>query len=155
MSWLAPALLVACSSMAFGTDGEVSIDDVRVEAGVVLVRLSLHLDKEYSVYDWRGHVYPLLGYGLHVEAVLQSGEKLQVENVRKVIPKLPQDRDVVRSLDHTYAEPLQLSIGRSDGRPLAGCADLTVRYDTTKMTILGPLDSVRLNPATIQVCFLE
>lgn len=155
MRWLSLILLAACTSTTSGTDGRVSIDDVRVEAGVVRMQVALHLTKEQSVYDWRGHIYPLLGSGLHVEAVLPSGEELKVENVLKVIPKLPHDRDVVRARDHSYPEPLQLAISRSDGTAPAGCAQVTVRYDTTAMKVLVPLDAVRLDPATIQVCFPE
>jgi len=153
MRWLSLIVLVACTSTAFGTDGRVSIDDVRVDAGVVRMQVTLHLANEQSVYDWRGHIYPLLGSGLHVEAVLPSGEVLQVENALKVFPKLPHDRDVVRARDYSYPEPLQLAISRSDGTAPAGCAQVTVRYDTTTMKVLGPLDAVRLDPATIQVCF--
>ena len=155
MRWLSLILLVACTSTASGTDGKVSVDDVRVEAGVVRMKVALHLTKKQSIYDWRGHIYPLLGYGLHVEAVLPSGEELQVENALKVIPKLPHDRDVVRARDHSYPEPLQLAISRPGGTAPTGCAEVTVRYDTTTMKVLGPLDAVRLDPATIQVCFPE
>ncbi len=153
MRWLSLILLVACTSTVSGSDGRVSIDDVRVEAGIVRMQVALHLIEEQSVYEWRGHIYPLLGYGLHVEAVLPSGENLQVENALKVVPKMPRNRDVVRARDYSYPEPLQLVISRSKGTTLEGCAQVTVRYDTTTMRVLGPLDSVRLDPATVQVCF--
>lgn len=155
MRWLSLALLVACSGMTHGADGRVTINDVGVEAGVVRMQVALHLKQKQSVYDWRGHIYPLLGYGLHVKAVLRSGESLQVENALKVIPKLPRDRDVVRARDHSYPEPLQLVMSRQDGTTPTGCAEVTVRYDTTEMKVLGPLDSIRLDPAKTQVCFPE
>ncbi len=154
MILLSVALAMGCVVAAPTYDGKVSLKDARTDGNVVSMQIALHLVKEQAIYSWHGFIYPLLGYGLQVNAVSSStGERLTVENDKTAIPVLPHEHDFVRAQDYEYPERLRLVIHRVDGSAVTGCARLTVEYNTTRMKVLGPLDRIRLEPASVVVCF--
>ena len=124
--------------------------------GVLTLGVGYESPSDVTVYSWRGHVYPLLGFGLTVTATDLEGRALSVEPVAKVAPKLPHARDTVTASTYRYPEPLVLRLLDERSQPFRGCADIHLDYDLTKDASgnfrRAGLDLLQLRSNRIRVC---
>jgi hypothetical protein len=86
---------------------------------------------EITVYSWRGHIYPLLGFGLTITANDPHGRALSIERVAKIVPKLPHAGDTATASTYRYPEPLLIQLLDERSQPWRGCADVQIDYDLT------------------------
>ncbi len=124
--------------------------------GILILNVAFHSTADVTVYSWRGHIYPLLGYGLSVDARDRNGAELSVEPVEKILPKLPGARDVATASRYEYPEPLVLQVRDSSGRPFQGCLNVQITYDVTadsgrRYSAVG-LDLLRVRSNTVSTC---
>ena len=139
--------ILEIASRSFSEDSVLSLD-------VVFTSPS-----EITVYSWRGHIYPLLGFGLTVTAEDLHGRPLAVESVAKMLPKLPHKHDTVSGTAYKYPEPLMLRLLDGHSEPMRGCANVQLEYDLTSDRSgnfrRAGLDLLRVHSNKIRVCNAE
>ncbi len=153
---LAVALAVVAWNAA-AADPSLSIEGRSFSKdGALTLDVGYDSPSDVTVYSWRGHVYPLLGFGLTVTATDLEGRALSVESDAKVVPKIPHARDTVTASTYRYPEPLVLRILDKHSRPFRGCADIHLDYDLTKDASgnfrRAGLDLLQLRSNKIRVC---
>jgi len=153
---LAVALAVVAWNAA-AADPSLSIEGRSFSKdGVLTLEVGYDSPSDVTVYSWRGHVYPLLGFGLTVIATDVEGRALSVESDAKVVPKLPHAHDTVTASTYRYPEPLVLRLLDEHSHPFRGCADIHLDYDLTKDASgnfrRAGLDLLQLRSNKIRVC---
>ena len=123
------------------------------DAGVLSLEVSMELTEEKTLYEWRGYIYPLYGYGLFSVIEPKSSEEATVERFERLMPLMPHHLDVIITDNFEYPEPLLLRIVKDDGSPYVGCIDFTLIYDPKKFeSPESKLSPITLRSNTINVC---
>ena len=135
------------------SEGRVDIRQAKLSAdGILEMTLALVSKKERAYYSWKGHVYPLLRFGLFVNVTSEDERELLTENVDVLMPKL-HPRDVVHAQEYEYKEPLRLRVIGADGEPYRKCIQVKVTYDPTKLRYRPEhLSMIRLESDRVRVC---
>lgn len=111
------------------------IDVVSVSPdSTIKIDVAFDLDEEAVLYQWQGHIWPLLRSALSVDVVSNSGESWQVEKIDfgGFWPKVGYRLDKVVAKHYKYPHPLHLQINDSNGKPVSGCGDLSITYDMVR-----------------------
>lgn len=135
--------------------GRISIDKIDIlESHEVHVFVSLRPDKEAKLYNWRGHIYPLLDTALFISGYTSDGDRLYAQNVPKVMPKFPHRNDVVISSHYKYEHPLRLVFFDEEERIVSeGCIRIKIKYDTTSIEPSNILTKIILESVFEEFCF--
>ena len=123
------------------------------DTGVLSLEVSMELAEEKTLYEWRGYIYPLYGYGLFSVIEPKSSEEVKVERFERLMPLMPHHLDVVITDNFEYPEPLLLRVVRDDGSPYVGCIDFALIYDPRQLkSAKSKLSPITLQSNTINVC---
>ena len=123
------------------------------DTGVLSLGVSMELTEEKTLYEWRGYIYPLYGYGLFSVIEPKSSEEVKVERFERLMPLMPHHLDVIITDNFEYPEPLLLRVVKDDGSPYVGCLDFTLIYDPKKFESPdSKLSPITLRSNTINVC---
>ena len=147
--------LACCLTIAAGEESsrfDAEITGFNLD-GVLFVKVGFHFDEPKTVYSWRGHLDPLLGYALKVRFENTGNLELRAEQLPRLIPKLPHPSDVAVGYAHSYPT-LTFKIVDSEGRPFHGCVEFVLIYDTTEKASYEKvgLDLLKLETKPLRAC---
>ena len=155
-------VLFLLSSACEANESVIScIDSMHIEKtsydaqGVLELRVGYEFCEMTKVYDWRGHLYPILNYSLFARAVASNGSLLNVKNVEQILPKIYHPKDVVETKSFMYQKPLRLMISRDDEKPHRECFEFQLQYNTTGIRTPHTLSKIDVHSNKIEVCDID
>ena len=156
---LTPLATIMIAGYAIGgqsSDGNFAIrivDDGDGDVSTVSIATRFQFSEPQVIYDWKGSIYPLLGYGLFVEFVgTDEALHLQAVNTLPVLPKVPYRGDAQTGKEIVQKNMLELQIETQDGQKYEGCVNMRLVYDTTQLRPLNGLSAIRLSSNVLNTC---
>ncbi|MBN1378214.1 MAG: hypothetical protein JXA04_03170 [Gammaproteobacteria bacterium] len=119
---------------------QLDVSVISFQDSILVLDIGFNFEKPVTVYDWRGQIYPALGYYLYIYATDALGNELSISNYEKPMPIVGHPLDVKTTTEYHYQKYLKVYV-LSDNRPIKNCADFIFIYDTLKAngTILSPI----------------
>jgi len=132
-------------------EGKVVLQDVRLRPdGTLEMSVQIALKRTSTLFSWNGDLYPLLGYGLFLEA---RGISIKASPVKKFMPIIVRRSQIVRAKVYTYPEVLLVQLTPRSGDKLPQCITLRIIYDTTRLRGAPvELKRMRIESNWITVC---
>jgi len=122
------------------------------DKSIIQLDVMFKFEKDKSVYKWRGHIYPILGYLLYPEVKTDSGKLLNVIRYEKVMPKIPHPADMETGKEVIYEKPLKLIIENFNRESYKGCLSVRLLYDAEKLVQKSKLSKLRIWSNMIDIC---